>query len=172
ATAYPAADTNKYAPEFTFNNGFVMSATDFTTAYGKSISEGTFNFEDKNQMPVTAVRSGSDVTVTYDVAVDNEFTLVDSALGKVVMKVTAITDNVVTYTLTATGLATGSDVTADGHTVPGIEMICLSVINSNINILGVNGTEVVYNNNGVTDGKDSTIYNQDLYFVIKVISKN
>ncbi len=172
---YVYANQNVAATSFTFNQVMTMTASDFKSFYGVEESiTSTYLFE-YNGMSLMAVPSGTSmVKVTYQVEAGQTYNVYTSEkLGNVTMTVNSVADGVVTYSLAITGYKSVTDTTvtsADGvTTLQAIEMITLAMFpNVSTNIVGYDGTTVMYNN--VTDSK-AILSDTALYFTIKIVEK-
>ncbi len=181
ADAYPAANTNQYREKITeleADNGFTVSLDEYKTLFDKTEApaKGISQLEDKNGLPAKVNYDGSILTVCYEVEKDKEYTIVDNSVGKVIMTPTEVTDSKITYKLSIENQKnvmiddkTPSKVSAQsGESIQEIEMISYNLFNNSYNIIGFDGTSVIYN---TASSSDVAIHNMDLFFVIKIVSK-
>ncbi len=171
---YTVGNFNKSGTSFTFNQNMTVSASEFKSFYGIDDTLSSPYPFDYMGMHLMATPSGSSqVTVNYQVAAGQTYDVYTSEkLGKVTMNISSVADGKVTYTLTITGYkevknADGTNVQVEG--VNAIEMITLAMFPGvSTNIVGYDGTTVVYNN--ATDSH-AVLSNTALYFVIKIVSR-
>lgn len=175
ADAYPAANTNQYCDNIAAleaDNGFTVTLDEYKTLFDKTEApaKGISELEDKNGLPATVNYDGSLLTVCYTVEEGKEYTIVDSKVGKVVMTPTEVTYSKITYKLSIENQkSVGSSISAQtGESIQQIEMISYSLFNNSYNIIGFDGTSVIYN---TASASDAAIHNMDLFFVIKIVSK-
>ncbi len=184
---YHAAVENKLATSgsFTQINSFNMSLSEIKSFFGydgtiSALVEFTYDGmkESVSGDPVVirAIPNGNSYQVSYNLVAGKDYEVYNTALGKVMLHVdTAGYD--LAYTLTVDPKIDAKDAEGDPAKVKvgtteynAIEMIGLKMFPKVIcNIVGVDGSNIIYN--AVTDST-AIISGIDLYFVVKIVSKN
>ena len=174
---YPDVVTNTSASSFTINNNFTMTKSElgqyFENVSGDITGLTSFTSKVCETLKADVMPSGSSYTVKYTLASGDTHVVLDNALGKVTLTVTGVSGTSVTFTLGIENTkpvkdAEGNPVQIDGK--DAIEMLSLKLFKgATYNIVAGSGTDIVYNS--VTNGT-SLIGGYELYFVVKIVSKN
>lgn len=173
ADAYPVTAENKVATSFDFPISYAnVSADQIKTFFG--LEEYTGGPID-SVIPVTVTPNGSNYNLTYSL-MDSTYVIMDSSIGKVTLNVSGVAGGIATCTLTIENKLnvknTASEnmkVTVNSTDYDMIEMLSIKPFYNNyLNIVGYDGTNVVYNNGS----GNAQIGGMDLYFEVKILKKN
>lgn len=173
---YPVVMDNVAKSSFTLNNNFVNVSKSELSDYFEDVSdfEGMRTLTSKlcDNLTANVTKTSGGYTYSYNFDTTEEYIVHESDLGKVTLKATT-TGAVVNYTLTIAGTKPVKD--ADNNTVQimghdAIEMLSLKLFKgTTYNIVAGSETDLVVNS--ITDGK-AIIGGYELYFVVKIVSKN
>ena len=173
---YPDVVTNTSASSFEINNNFIMTKAELSE-YFEDVGDitGYVKLTSKicDTLEAEVMPSGSNYSVHYLLVKDNVHTILDSVLGNVSLDVTDVDGNKVTFTLDVQDAIPVKDAKGNPVQIEGkdaIEMLSLKLFKgATYNIVAGSGTDIVYNS--VTNGT-SLIGGYELYFVVKIVSKN
>ena len=177
--AYPAVMGNTAKSSFTFDNSLHMTKSELSDYFenvGDITGMATLTSKLCDNLTADVIWNGNDYSVQYKFATATDYVVLENSLGKVILNVTDISGTTVTYTLTVDHTIpvnddNGDPVQIESHNA--IEMLSLKLFRGvSYNIVAVSGTDptdlVV---NTFTDGK-ALIGGYELYFVVKIVSKN
>ena len=174
--AYPAVIGNTAMSSFNLTNNFTMTKSELSD-YFENVGDvtGMVTLTSKlcDNLTATVLPSVSNYySVKYNFSTTEDYVVLDNKLGQVTLNVTAVAGDAVTYTLTVANTLPVNDdngaVQIESH--DAIEMLSLKLFKGvSYNIVAGSGTDLVVNE--FTDGK-ALIGGYELYFVVKIVSKN